>query len=46
MPARGDRVTTILVIEDEQAIRQNLLDLLEAEGFEAAGAENGSLMEV
>ncbi len=34
-------MTTILVIEDEQAIRQNLLDLLEAEGFEAAGAENG-----
>lgn len=31
----------ILVIEDEKAIRENILDLLEAENFEAFGAENG-----
>lgn len=31
----------ILVIEDEQAVRTSLLDLLEAEGFEVVGAENG-----
>lgn len=31
----------ILVIEDEQPIRNNLLNLLEAEGFEAISAENG-----
>lgn len=32
----------ILVIEDERAIRINLLKLLSAEGFQAIGAENGS----
>lgn len=32
----------ILVIEDEQAIRCNLLKLLKAEGFQAIGADNGS----
>jgi two-component system, OmpR family, alkaline phosphatase synthesis response regulator PhoP len=31
----------ILVIEDEQAIRDSLLDLLEAEGFEVFYADNG-----
>lgn len=31
----------ILVIEDEVFIRENLLELLEIEGFEAVGAENG-----
>jgi two-component system, OmpR family, alkaline phosphatase synthesis response regulator PhoP len=31
----------ILVIEDEQAIRDSLLDLLEAEGFEVLYADNG-----
>ncbi|MDJ1174850.1 EAL domain-containing response regulator [Roseofilum capinflatum] len=31
----------ILVIEDEQAIRENVLELLESEGYEALGAENG-----
>ncbi|MBD0343983.1 MAG: response regulator [Coleofasciculus sp. Co-bin14] len=31
----------ILVIEDENFIRENLLELLEIEGFEAVGAENG-----
>ncbi|NJK27932.1 MAG: response regulator [Coleofasciculaceae cyanobacterium SM2_3_26] len=31
----------ILVIEDEETIRSNIVDLLEAEDFEAVGAENG-----
>ena len=31
----------ILVIEDEMFIRENLIELLEIEGFEAKGAENG-----
>ncbi|MEW6498774.1 MAG: response regulator [Cyanobacteriota bacterium] len=31
----------ILVIEDEEFIRDNLIELLEIEGFEAIGAENG-----
>jgi two-component system, OmpR family, alkaline phosphatase synthesis response regulator PhoP len=32
---------TILVIEDEQAVRESILDLLEAEGFRGVGSENG-----
>ena len=32
----------ILVIEDEQVIRENILKLLKAEGFEVTGAENGA----
>ena len=32
----------ILVIEDEQIIRENILKLLKAEGFEVTGAENGA----
>ncbi|MEG3968640.1 EAL domain-containing response regulator [Microcoleus sp. T2B6] len=32
----------ILVIEDEQVIRENILKLLKAEGFDVTGAENGS----
>lgn len=32
----------ILVIEDEQAVRESILDLLEAEGFRGIGGENGS----
>jgi CheY-like chemotaxis protein len=31
----------ILVIEDEVFIRENLIELLEIEGFDALGAENG-----
>jgi two-component system response regulator AtoC len=31
----------ILVIEDDDAIRGNIVDLLEAEGFEGIGAQNG-----
>ena len=34
-------MTTILVIEDEEVIRLNILELLEAEGFTALSAENG-----
>jgi DNA-binding response OmpR family regulator len=32
----------ILVIEDEQIIRENILKLLKAEGFHVTGAENGA----
>ena len=32
----------ILVIEDERAIRMNLLKLLSAEGFQSIGADNGA----
>jgi EAL domain-containing protein (putative c-di-GMP-specific phosphodiesterase class I) len=34
-------MTKILVIEDEESVRENLLDLLEAENFETLTAENG-----
>jgi two-component system sensor histidine kinase/response regulator len=34
---------TILVIEDEEAVRANILELLEAEDFEALAAENGEI---
>lgn len=33
----------ILVIEDDQAVRENLLELLESENFDVLGAENGIL---
>ncbi|MGL5061177.1 MAG: hybrid sensor histidine kinase/response regulator [Microcoleus sp.] len=33
----------ILVIEDEEAIRENILELLEAENFAAIGAANGKI---
>ncbi len=33
----------ILVIEDEDSVRENILELLDAEGFEAISAENGRL---
>lgn len=33
----------ILVIEDEASIRENILELLEAENFEALGAANGKV---
>ncbi len=33
----------ILVIEDEEAIRENILELLEAENFESIGAANGKV---
>ena len=34
---------TILVIEDEEFVRENILELLDAEGFEVIGAENGRI---
>jgi two-component system, sensor histidine kinase and response regulator len=33
----------ILVIEDEDSIRENILELLEAENFQAVGATNGKI---
>lgn len=33
----------ILIIEDESFIRDNLIELLEMEGFDAIGAENGKI---
>ncbi|NJL62652.1 MAG: EAL domain-containing response regulator [Methylacidiphilales bacterium] len=36
-------MTKILVIEDEVAVRENLLELLEAENFETIEAENGQI---
>ncbi|MBO3458098.1 EAL domain-containing response regulator [Aetokthonos hydrillicola Thurmond2011] len=33
----------ILVIEDEESVRENILDLLEAEGFETLAAANGRI---
>ena len=36
-------MTKILVIEDEESVRENILDLLEAEDFEAIAAPNGRL---
>lgn len=34
---------TILVIEDEQAVRESIIDLLEAEGFCSIGGETGNV---
>ncbi len=36
-------MTKILVIEDDNLIRETLLELLELRGFEAIGAENGQV---
>lgn len=36
-------MTKILVIEDEESVRENLLDLLGAENFETMTAENGKV---
>ncbi len=36
-------MTKILVIEDEEDIRVNVLEVLEFEGFESIGAENGRI---
>ena len=33
----------ILIIEDDRVIRENILEIVEAENFKAIGAENGSL---
>lgn len=36
-------MTKVLIIEDEPGVRENLLELLEAENFEAIEAENGRI---
>jgi DNA-binding response OmpR family regulator len=36
-------VTRVLVIEDEESIRENIIEILELEAFEVVGAENGLL---
>ncbi|WP_017315857.1 EAL domain-containing response regulator [Mastigocladopsis repens] len=36
-------MTKILVIEDEESVRENLLDLLEAENFDTIAAANGRI---
>ncbi|MGJ5675327.1 MAG: EAL domain-containing response regulator [Nostochopsis sp.] len=36
-------MTKILVIEDEHAVRENIIELLEAEDFETIGATNGQV---
>lgn len=35
-------MASVLVIENEDSVRENILELLEAEGFEAIGAGNGA----
>jgi YesN/AraC family two-component response regulator len=34
-------MTKILVIDDEPSVKENILDMLDAEGFETIEAENG-----
>lgn len=36
-------MTKILVIEDEETVRENILELLDAEGFETFTADNGRI---
>ncbi|WP_066377019.1 MULTISPECIES: EAL domain-containing response regulator [unclassified Anabaena] len=36
-------MTKILVIEDEESVRENIVDLLEAEAFETVAAANGKI---
>jgi DNA-binding response OmpR family regulator len=36
-------MTTILAIEDERAVRENLQEILELEGFDVLTAENGKI---
>ncbi|BDI15061.1 hypothetical protein ANSO36C_08630 [Nostoc cf. commune SO-36] len=36
-------MSKILIIEDEEAVRENILDLLEAEDFETIAAANGRI---
>lgn len=38
----GDQEHTILVVEDDDDIRDTLCDLIQAEGYQALGFENGS----
>jgi CheY-like chemotaxis protein len=37
------RMKKILVVEDDRSIRESILDLLQAEGFEVIAAENGTI---
>jgi PAS domain S-box-containing protein len=43
MEKRETQMTKILVIEDEEAIRDEIVDWLQFEGYEVIGAENGLL---
>jgi CheY-like chemotaxis protein len=36
-------MTKILVIEDEESVRENIVELLDTEGFEALAAKNGRI---
>ncbi len=36
-------MTKILVIEDEESVRENIIELLDAEGFDAIAAKNGRI---
>jgi DNA-binding response OmpR family regulator len=36
-------MTKILVIEDEESVRENILELLDTEGFKAISAKNGGI---
>ncbi len=36
-------MTKILVIEDEESVRENIVELLDTEGFEAIAAKNGRI---
>ena len=36
-----DKMHKILVIEDAQSLRRDILEMLSFEGFEVCGAENG-----
>lgn len=40
---RRQPMMNILVIEDEETVRENILELLDAEEFDAIGAENGRI---
>ncbi|MGC1393136.1 MAG: response regulator [Coleofasciculaceae cyanobacterium] len=40
---RGKPMAKILVIEDEETVRDNIWELLDAEGFETLVAENGAV---
>ncbi len=37
------KMPTILIIEDEQAVRKNIVDMLNAEGFQAIAAADGQM---
>src|SRR5512147_1016187 len=38
----GDAVPTVLVAEDNEPLRENMLEVLSLAGYEATGAENGA----